>query len=242
MNPTSVAKQQRQQEMETIQEEVTRLRELVRSLQDGGSLVQSQDDSIVPNLGLGLPPSKEVLGKTLGVDPPSQPRRGCFTRRGQITGFSLTRLAFPCSNHHTPSSALGFRCFSNHFAALHDLDSDREPPRCLPKPDGQHQSVGTGLTVSRWCCYSWRLLSAMHIPDLHLSFLFFPPFFFKDVLWFWSLLIISSVYICFCLFFLALNINGDSGRRVRLETLGRSFRLFVGYLHLSPDPRVSSLR
>ncbi|TNM85308.1 hypothetical protein fugu_007579 [Takifugu bimaculatus] len=61
MNPTSVAKQQRQQEMETIQEEVTRLRELVRSLQDGGSLVQSQDDSIVPNLGLGLPPSKEVL-------------------------------------------------------------------------------------------------------------------------------------------------------------------------------------
>lgn len=75
MNPTSVAKQQRQQEMETIQEEVTRLRELVRSLQDGGS---SQEDSIVPNLGLGLPPSKEVLGKTLGVDPPSQPRWGCF--------------------------------------------------------------------------------------------------------------------------------------------------------------------
>lgn len=78
MNPTSVAKQQRQQEMETIQEEVTRLRELVRSLQDGGSLVQSQEDSIVPNLGLGLPPSKEVLGKTLGVDPPSQPRWGPF--------------------------------------------------------------------------------------------------------------------------------------------------------------------
>lgn len=78
MNPTSVAKQQRQQEMETIQEEVTRLRELVRSLQDGGSLVQSQEDSIVPNFCLGLPPSKEVLGKTRGVDTPSQPRWGCF--------------------------------------------------------------------------------------------------------------------------------------------------------------------
>lgn len=85
MNPTSVAKQQRQQEMETIQEEVTRLRELVRSLQDGGSLVQSQEDSIVPNLGLGLPPSKEVLGKIIG------------------------------SNHHTPASVLVFRCFSDHF-------------------------------------------------------------------------------------------------------------------------------
>lgn len=196
MNPTSVAKQQRQQEMETIQEEVTRLRELVRSLQDGGSLVQSQEDSIVPNLGLGLPPSKEVLGKIIG------------------------------SNHHTPASVLVFRCFSDHF----DLDSDREPPWTR-----WAAPVSGGFTVLWWCCYSWRLLSVMPVPD-------FSSFLFKDVLWFWSLLIISPVYICFCLFLLALNINGDSGRRVRLETLGRSFRLFVGYLHLSPDPRVSSPR
>uniref|UniRef100_A0A8D0CMV1 Mitotic spindle assembly checkpoint protein MAD1 n=1 Tax=Sander lucioperca TaxID=283035 RepID=A0A8D0CMV1_SANLU len=45
MNPTSVAKQQRQQDVEALQEEVIRLRELVRSLQDGGAMVHSQDDS-----------------------------------------------------------------------------------------------------------------------------------------------------------------------------------------------------
>ncbi|TWW58915.1 Mitotic spindle assembly checkpoint protein MAD1 [Takifugu flavidus] len=80
MNPTSVAKQQRQQEMETIQEEVTRLRELVRSLQDGGSLVQSQDDSIVPNLGLGLPPSKEVLAQLT------------WTQTGSLPAASLNQM------------------------------------------------------------------------------------------------------------------------------------------------------
>ncbi|KAE8300464.1 Mitotic spindle assembly checkpoint protein MAD1 Mitotic arrest deficient 1-like protein 1 [Larimichthys crocea] len=63
MNPTTVAKQQRQQEVEALREEVTRLRELMRSLQDGSTLVQSQDDSSMhaPSLGLSLPPSKEVL-------------------------------------------------------------------------------------------------------------------------------------------------------------------------------------
>ncbi|XP_035516351.1 mitotic spindle assembly checkpoint protein MAD1 isoform X2 [Morone saxatilis] len=63
MNPTTVAKQQRQQEVEALREEVTRLRELVRSLQDGGALVHSQDDSSMhtPSFGLSLPPSKEVL-------------------------------------------------------------------------------------------------------------------------------------------------------------------------------------
>uniref|UniRef100_A0A3Q3WCW2 Mitotic spindle assembly checkpoint protein MAD1 n=1 Tax=Mola mola TaxID=94237 RepID=A0A3Q3WCW2_MOLML len=63
MNPTTVAKQQRQQEVEALREEVTRLRELVRSLQEGGSLVHPQDDSSMHNssLGLRLPPSKEVL-------------------------------------------------------------------------------------------------------------------------------------------------------------------------------------
>lgn len=65
MNPTTVAKQQRQQEVEALREEVTRLRELVRSLQDGGAVVHSQDDSSIhtPSLGLSLLPSKEVLGK-----------------------------------------------------------------------------------------------------------------------------------------------------------------------------------
>lgn len=65
MNPTTVAKQQRQQETEALQEEVTRLRELVRSLQEGGAALHSQDDSSMhtPNLSLSLPPSREVLGK-----------------------------------------------------------------------------------------------------------------------------------------------------------------------------------
>ncbi len=70
MNPASVAKQQRQQEVEALQEEVTRLRELVRSLQDGGALIHSQDSSsmAVPSLGLTLPPSKEVQGKIHNTD------------------------------------------------------------------------------------------------------------------------------------------------------------------------------
>ncbi|XP_029360166.1 mitotic spindle assembly checkpoint protein MAD1 [Echeneis naucrates] len=63
MNPTSVAKQERQQEVDALREEVTNLRELMRSLQDGGGLVSSQDDSSLhrSSLGLSLPPSKEVL-------------------------------------------------------------------------------------------------------------------------------------------------------------------------------------
>lgn len=68
MNPTSVAKQQRQQEMETLREEVTRLTELVRSLQEGGRALQPQD-SMVANLSVCLPPSKEVLGKLLRLHP-----------------------------------------------------------------------------------------------------------------------------------------------------------------------------
>lgn len=66
MNPTAVAKQQRQQEVEALREEVTRLRELVRSLQDGGSSLHPQDDNSMhnPSLGFNLPPSKEVQGKS----------------------------------------------------------------------------------------------------------------------------------------------------------------------------------
>jgi len=65
MNPTTVAKQQRQQEVEVLQEEVKCLRELVRSLQDGGAVAHSHDDSSMynPSHSLSLPPSKEVLGK-----------------------------------------------------------------------------------------------------------------------------------------------------------------------------------
>ncbi|XP_034044169.1 mitotic spindle assembly checkpoint protein MAD1 [Thalassophryne amazonica] len=59
MNPTAVAKQQRQQEDEALQEEVTRLRELVRSLQDGGTLSHAQDVAMQA-LSFSLPPSKEV--------------------------------------------------------------------------------------------------------------------------------------------------------------------------------------
>uniref|UniRef100_UPI0037E83CBF mitotic spindle assembly checkpoint protein MAD1 n=1 Tax=Semicossyphus pulcher TaxID=241346 RepID=UPI0037E83CBF len=63
MNPTNVAKQQRHQEVESLREEVTCLRELVRSLQEGGARAHTQDDSSmhISGLGLSLPPSKEVL-------------------------------------------------------------------------------------------------------------------------------------------------------------------------------------
>ncbi|XP_026158480.1 mitotic spindle assembly checkpoint protein MAD1 isoform X1 [Mastacembelus armatus] len=63
MNPTTVAKQQRQQEVDVLRHEVTHLRELVRSLQDGNALVHSQDDASVhsSSLSINLPPSKEVL-------------------------------------------------------------------------------------------------------------------------------------------------------------------------------------
>uniref|UniRef100_A0A3P8UR86 Mitotic arrest deficient 1 like 1 n=1 Tax=Cynoglossus semilaevis TaxID=244447 RepID=A0A3P8UR86_CYNSE len=59
MNPTTVAKQQRQQEVEALREEVTHLRELVRSLQDLGR--SPEDPRLhISNLSLSLPPSKEV--------------------------------------------------------------------------------------------------------------------------------------------------------------------------------------
>ncbi|XP_034400114.1 mitotic spindle assembly checkpoint protein MAD1 isoform X2 [Cyclopterus lumpus] len=63
MNPTAVAKQQRHQDVDGLREEVARLRELVRSLQDGGAAVRLQDDAgaHAAGLGLSLPPSKEVL-------------------------------------------------------------------------------------------------------------------------------------------------------------------------------------
>uniref|UniRef100_A0AAQ4PRD9 Mitotic spindle assembly checkpoint protein MAD1 n=1 Tax=Gasterosteus aculeatus aculeatus TaxID=481459 RepID=A0AAQ4PRD9_GASAC len=56
MNPTATAKQQRQQDGEALREEVTRLREVVRSLRGGGAAAALQDES-----GLSLPPPKEVL-------------------------------------------------------------------------------------------------------------------------------------------------------------------------------------
>ncbi|XP_031719054.1 mitotic spindle assembly checkpoint protein MAD1 [Anarrhichthys ocellatus] len=63
MNPAAAAKQERQQDVEALREEVTCLRELVRSLQDGGASVHLQDDSGVhaASRSLSLPPSKEVL-------------------------------------------------------------------------------------------------------------------------------------------------------------------------------------
>ncbi|KAM4750093.1 mitotic spindle assembly checkpoint protein MAD1 isoform 1-T2 [Anableps anableps] len=61
LNPTTEAKQQRRQEVEAIREELTCLRELVRSFQEGGMV--SQDDSSIhtPGFSINLPPSKEVL-------------------------------------------------------------------------------------------------------------------------------------------------------------------------------------
>ncbi|XP_072318715.1 mitotic spindle assembly checkpoint protein MAD1 [Eucyclogobius newberryi] len=57
MNPTAVAKQERQQEVDSLREEVTRLRELLRSMQESGA----PDEGSVLGLSLSLPPSKEVL-------------------------------------------------------------------------------------------------------------------------------------------------------------------------------------
>uniref|UniRef100_A0A672GCH8 Mitotic spindle assembly checkpoint protein MAD1 n=1 Tax=Salarias fasciatus TaxID=181472 RepID=A0A672GCH8_SALFA len=50
MNPTAVAKQQRQQEVEALHEEVTCLRELVRSLQGGGAASRRLQLSCVADL------------------------------------------------------------------------------------------------------------------------------------------------------------------------------------------------
>ncbi|XP_037327832.2 mitotic spindle assembly checkpoint protein MAD1 [Pungitius pungitius] len=62
MNPTATAKQQRQQDGEALREEVTRLRELVRSLRGGGGGGGTlQDESGLTAAGLSLPPPKEVL-------------------------------------------------------------------------------------------------------------------------------------------------------------------------------------
>lgn len=57
LNPTSVAKQQRVEEAESLREEVSRLRDLLRSVQEGGA----QDENSALGMSLSLPPSKEVL-------------------------------------------------------------------------------------------------------------------------------------------------------------------------------------
>ncbi|XP_035993315.1 mitotic spindle assembly checkpoint protein MAD1-like [Fundulus heteroclitus] len=61
LNPTTEAKQQRQQEVEDVREELNRLRELVRSFQEGGMVAQDDSRIHTSGLSLNLPPSKEVL-------------------------------------------------------------------------------------------------------------------------------------------------------------------------------------
>nr|XP_057947621.1 mitotic spindle assembly checkpoint protein MAD1 [Doryrhamphus excisus]XP_057947622.1 mitotic spindle assembly checkpoint protein MAD1 [Doryrhamphus excisus]XP_057947624.1 mitotic spindle assembly checkpoint protein MAD1 [Doryrhamphus excisus] len=58
MNPTSEAKQQRQEEMDSLRQEVDHLRDMVRKLQEGG---HSQLDALMQSANLTLPPPKEVL-------------------------------------------------------------------------------------------------------------------------------------------------------------------------------------
>ncbi|XP_061882563.1 mitotic spindle assembly checkpoint protein MAD1 [Entelurus aequoreus] len=58
MNPTSVGKQERQQEIESLRQEAEHLRDVVRKLQEGG---HSQLDAILHSAELSLPPPKEVL-------------------------------------------------------------------------------------------------------------------------------------------------------------------------------------
>ncbi|KAM9818944.1 mitotic spindle assembly checkpoint protein MAD1 [Syngnathus typhle] len=55
MNPTAVAKQQRQQEFEALREEVERLRDVVRKGQESGHV-----DAALQEAKLNLPPPKEV--------------------------------------------------------------------------------------------------------------------------------------------------------------------------------------
>ncbi|XP_057698964.1 mitotic spindle assembly checkpoint protein MAD1 [Corythoichthys intestinalis] len=58
MNPTAVAKQQRQQETEALRQEVEHLRDVVRKVQEGGS--GAKVDAALHSANLSLPPSKEV--------------------------------------------------------------------------------------------------------------------------------------------------------------------------------------
>ncbi|XP_077427152.1 mitotic spindle assembly checkpoint protein MAD1 isoform X1 [Vanacampus margaritifer] len=59
MNPTAAAKQQRQQESEALRQEVDRLRDVVRKVQEGGR--GADVDAALHSANLSLPPPKEVL-------------------------------------------------------------------------------------------------------------------------------------------------------------------------------------
>lgn len=97
MNPTAVAKQQRQQEAEALREEVTLLRERVRMLQDGGSLLHSQDEPGVhgASRSFSLPPSKEVQGKTCT----GHTWRYCCEGTGSKHGSSCQLIPNALANH-----------------------------------------------------------------------------------------------------------------------------------------------
>lgn len=157
MNPTSVAKQQRQQDVESAREEVTRLRELVRSLQDGGSAVQSQDSSTAANLGACLPPPKEVLGKILGAGPPFQAGRCPFTGRGLIIDamiFCGNKL--PGLREQTHADGLGGGGFpdssprSTRLLGFHAATAARLRRLSLPA-DSRAFSQADGLGVGLPC-------------------------------------------------------------------------------------------
>uniref|UniRef100_A0A8C5FYF9 Mitotic spindle assembly checkpoint protein MAD1 n=1 Tax=Gouania willdenowi TaxID=441366 RepID=A0A8C5FYF9_GOUWI len=65
MNPTSVAKQQRQQEVEALEEEIKHLRELVCSLQGGGAVAHSHDDSSLHSSNLSINLRKQIESSEL---------------------------------------------------------------------------------------------------------------------------------------------------------------------------------
>uniref|UniRef100_A0AAQ5ZC78 Mitotic spindle assembly checkpoint protein MAD1 n=1 Tax=Amphiprion ocellaris TaxID=80972 RepID=A0AAQ5ZC78_AMPOC len=65
MNPTTAAKQERQQEVEALREEVTCLRDLVRSLQGGGAVLHSQDDSSIHTTSLSFNLRKQMESSEL---------------------------------------------------------------------------------------------------------------------------------------------------------------------------------
>ncbi|XP_077574300.1 mitotic spindle assembly checkpoint protein MAD1 [Stigmatopora nigra] len=58
MNPTAIAKQQRQQDTEALRQEVEHLRDVVRKVQEGNS--GAKVDAALHSANLTLPPSKEV--------------------------------------------------------------------------------------------------------------------------------------------------------------------------------------
>ncbi|CAL9699820.1 unnamed protein product [Knipowitschia caucasica] len=154
MNPTAVAKQQRQQEVDSLQEELTRLREMVRAMQEGGS----QDESSVLGLSVSLPPSKEVLELRKQMESSelkNQRLKEVFQKKIQefrtvcyvLTGYQIDittanhyRLTSVYAEHMDDSLLFKKRrkLFASTAANIHTVHV-RE--KCLPSKEGSNGSM-----------------------------------------------------------------------------------------------------